>query len=483
MSSDSSSGSNDSAASIAVIGGGITGLASAHRLMELSQHDGRSVSIQLLEASGRLGGVFGTERIGEYLIERGADSFITNKPGAIQLCERLGLSEQIISTNEKYRRSLILHHGKPVPTPAGFNLLAPSQIWPMVTTPLLSWRGKLRVAKEYFLPANAPPGDESLADFVRRRFGQEALDRIVQPMVGGIYTSDPEKLSLRATLPRFPEMERDHGSVIRGLRRSAANASESASGARYGLFASLRDGMSTLLDALGKQIQKSHQLELGQRVDSVHQLADGTWTIQLSDGTPRPGFAAVILALPTYRAASLLEPVSTELATSLNQIEYASSAIVVTGHSLADIEHPLDAFGLVIPHCEGRRILATSFLSRKLDGRAPMGKVILRTFVGGAMQPEEYEHSDGEVIETVLAELHSIFGVKGEPDFAVVARYPQGMPQYTIGHLDRVAEIQRLAKSFPTLALAGNGYRGVGLPDCIQSGETAAEKIWATLTP
>lgn len=468
---------------VAVVGGGITGLSAAHRLIELSAERKVPVAVELFEATERIGGVFGSQRIGDYLIERGADSFITNKPAALRLCERLGLAGDLISTNPRYRRSLILFHGKPVATPEGFNLLAPSRIWPVVTTPLLSWKGKLRLAMEYVIPAKRTDDEESLAQFVRRRFGAEVLDRIAQPMVGGIYTSDPEKLSLEATLPRFPELERKYGSVIRGLRRSATNDAESASGARYGLFASLRHGMSQLQDALGERIRRHGLVTLNKAVAEIRHdsgSAATPWRLTFADGSQR-SFAAVIVTLPTHRAAEVLQGERPDLAAALNEIEYAGSAIVVSGHSLSDIEHPMDAFGLVIPHSERRRILATSFLSRKFEGRAPAGKIILRTFVGGAMQSEEYEHSDGEIVNTVMAELRSIFGLRGEPDFAVIARYPKGMPQFLVGHSARVARIRELLTRTPGLELAGNAYDGVGLPDSIHSGESSAERVLAHL--
>lgn len=464
---------------IAVIGGGITGLAAAHRLLELAADSQTRLHITLFEAADRVGGLFGSERIGDYLIERGADSFITNKSGAVKLCRRLGIEESLIPTDARYRRSLILHRGRPVPTPEGFNLLAPGRLWPMVTTPLLSWRGKLRFAAELFVPRRADQSDESLADFVRRHFGTEVLDRIVQPMVGGIYTSDPERLSVQATLGRFVEMEHRHGSLIRGMLRTRGQSSESASGARYGLFATPREGMQALLDALARAIQPKIEIRLSTQVVAIQRAAN-SWEVRTGAGHSED-FDGVIIALPAPAAAALLSPVDADCAAALSQFEYASSAIMVTGHSLADIDHPMDAFGLVIPHREGRRILAVSFLSRKFPGRAPEGKIILRTFVGGAMQPEEFNRSDEQIRATVLAELRSIFGVRKEPDFAVLARYPRSMPQFHVGHLQRVAGLRDQVRRLSHLELAGNYLDGVGVPDSIQSGEEAAELLLKSL--
>lgn len=471
---------------LVVVGGGITGLAAAQRLVDLRRQASpveSAIEIELVESSPQWGGVFGTEQIGDYTIERGADSFITNKPGAVQLAHRLGIEERLISPNPEFQRSLILHGGKTIPTPVGFNLLAPSRIWPMLTTPLLSWRGKVRLGFERFIPTQRDQTDESLASFVRRRFGQELLDRIVQPMVGGIYTADPERLSLQATLPRFLELERTYGSLIKGLRSNARQATETkqASGARYGLFATPQGGMSELLDALVQSISPEVKLTKGKAVQQVSQPAGSDGFDLLLDSSEVLRADGLILALPAYVSGGLLAGIDPLLSSALQEIEYASSAILVSGHRLSDIRHPLDAFGLVIPHVESRRILAVSFLSRKFPTRAPGDRVILRTFIGGAMQPEEYARSDAEVIETALGELHDILGVRGEPEFTRLARYERAMPQYTVGHLQRVANIRERARMYPALGLAGNAFEGVGVPDCIQSGETSATAVWNTV--
>jgi oxygen-dependent protoporphyrinogen oxidase len=335
---------------------------------------------------------------------------------------------------------------------------------------------------EYFVPPRAADGDEDLATFTRRRFGRQVLERIVQPMVSGIYTSDPEKLSLAATLPRFIEMERRHGSLIRAMRRrhrEQRTTNGDSSGARYGLFASLAGGMSELLDALSEQVRAQGQIWMDHAATAVETSdpdAPGV-RVTLSDGTVQRA-DGVVLALPAYRAADLIDSWAGELAEELRGIEYASSAIAVTGHRLEDVAHPLDAAGMVVPHVERRNILAVSFLSRKFAGRAPAGRVILRTFVGGAMQPELLEQEDAALGEMALAELRELLGVRGHPELLEVVRYHRAMPQYHVGHLERVARIEQLTAAMPRLALAGNACRGVGLPDCIHSGEAAAERVW-----
>ncbi len=492
MNRDSPQPNPDAPWRVAVVGGGVSGLAAAHRLMELTAASGRTCELTLFEAGPRVGGVMRTRRIGDYLVETGADSFITNKPWAVDLCRRLGLEDQLIPTDNRFRRSLVLRKGKPVPVPEGFMLLSPSKVWPVLTSPIFSPWGKLRLGMEYFLPRGRGDSDESLADFVRRRFGREALERIVQPLVGGIYTSDPEKLSLLATMPRFLDMEREFGSVIRGSRRQPTlqTPSETAdSGARYGLFATLNDGVSQLIQSLEHAVGQAATIQLNTAVNSIRRIANrGVYELRF-ESEPDVEVDAVVIALPTHRAADILaeldtpqsersEPSTTTdnpLCALLRQIEYASSAIVVSGYKLSQISHPLDAFGLVVPAIENHKVLAVSFSSRKFPGRAPDGHVLLRTFVGGAMQPELLDGSDAEILGIVEAELSDMLGVTGDADFSEVIRYQRAMPQYHIGHLERVEQIERQTAAYPGLALAGNAYRGVGIPDCIHSAEQAVD--------
>jgi oxygen-dependent protoporphyrinogen oxidase len=477
-------------ARVAVIGGGLSGLAAAHRVIELAASPRAQSRVELFEAGSRLGGAIWTERIGDCIAELGADSFITNKPAAIELCRRLGLDGRLIAIDSAHRQALVLRRGKPVPIPDGFMLMAPGRIWPVLASPIFSPWGKLRMGLEYFIPRRTGSEDESVASFVRRRLGAEALDRLVQPLVAGIYTSDPEKLSLAATLPRFIEMERRHGSLIRAARaqRQAAERSPEGtsreSGARYGLFASLRGGMSELVDALVGRIESAGTIHRDKGVRGLRRRSEaaGGFELETADGREH-SFDVVILALPANRAAELLSPIDAELSAALGEIEYASSAIVVTGHHERDIEHPLKASGLVIPAVEGRQILSISFASRKFAGRAPAGEVVLRTFVGGALQPELLQRSDEELTRLVRSELGDILSVRGEPTFVRISRHDGAMPQYCIGHRERVARIVTQLAGHPTLALAGNAYEGVGIPDCVQSGENAALRVFSALAP
>lgn len=464
---------------IAVIGGGITGLAAVFRLLEHGQATNQSLDVHLFECSNRLGGLICTQEIDGYQVELGPDSFITNKPAGVKLCQQLGLEDQMIGTDERFRRSLVLRKGRPVPVPDGFLLLTPAKVWPVLKSSIFSPLGKLRMGLEYFLPRkNADvEGDESLADFVRRRFGREALDRLVQPLVGGIYTSDPEKLSLRATMPRFLDMERDHRSLIKASRKQNNrndNQVSGTSGARYGLFASFKNGCSQLINALVEAISPTATIHLNTHVERVHRDSRKSWNVELED--KHLDFDRVLITTPTYITAGLIRDSSGELADSLDRIEYASSAIVCSGHRLSDITHPLDAFGLVVPAIESRKVLAVSFTSRKFP-RAPDGRVLLRTFVGGAMQPELFDLSDEELRSVVRDELKSMLGVSGTPDFMNVQRYKRAMPQYLLGHIDLVAAIEEKVAGLQGLELAGSAFHGVGIPDSIASGESAADRL------
>ena len=467
-----------------VIGGGASGLSAALSLQAAAggaSQAGRRIELELLESSGRLGGAIETVRQGDYLVERGPDMFITDKPAAVQLCRMLGLEGEIIRTDPGFGGSLVLRNGRPVRVPEGFGLLGTPRIGAVLGSSIFSWPGKLRMAMEPLVRRRAPAGagaeDESVASFVRRRLGHEALDRLVQPLVGGIYTGDLERLSLAATLPRFVEMEREFGSLWRGLRASASVGHESTGGARYGLFASLRGGLGQLVVAAERRLESACRIRLNTVVQSIERTSPvGEFVVGLVGGESIRA-DALVLAVPAPVASRLCVALSSDLSERLGRIETASSVVVCTGHRLEAIDHPLDAYGLVVPRVESRRVLAVSFASRKFSDRAPDGRVLLRTFVGGVLQPELVELGDDELSELVAEELKSLLGVGGVPDFVEVVRYRRMMPQYTLGHLDRVEEIEHRISEIPGLALAGSFLRGVGLPDCLASGSAAAASV------
>ena len=433
----------------------------------------------LLEAKDRVGGAIWTKRRDGFTIEGGADSFITNKPQGVELCQALGLGGQLIDTDPQHRRSFVVREGRLMPVPEGFVLLAPNRLGPLLTTPILSFRGKLRMLLDLVLPRRDDDGDESLAAFVKRRLGREVLERLVQPLVAGIYTADPADLSLKATLPQFPAMEQAHGSLIRGALRQARHTrsvERNASGARYGLFVTLADGMDTLPRTLAAAlppgtVRTSTAVRRISRPDPV-----SPWLIELLDGPPLSA-SAVVLATEAHASARLIDGFDPDLAQRLRAIPYASSLIVNVGYRRDQVAHPLDGFGAVVPAIERRSILAVSFLSVKFPHRAPPGTVLMRAFVGGAMQPELFDLDDATVTSLVRRDLTDLLGVTGEPLLVEISRHCRAMPQYTLGHLDRVAAIRLQAAKHSRLLLTGNAFDGVGIPDVIRNAQSAADAV------
>ncbi|MEX2357324.1 MAG: protoporphyrinogen oxidase, partial [Pirellulaceae bacterium] len=447
---------------VAVVGGGISGLAAVHHLRELDP----SLQVDLYEGEDKLGGVLQTTRTPEYLLEHSADNFITNIPWGLDLCRRLGLEPELLPTNESLRKAYVVCRGKLEEVPEGFLLMAPGKIWPILTTPILSPWGKLRLAAEYFVRRRTETSDESLRSFVERRLGREVYQRLVQPLIGGIYTADPDKLSIQATLRQFVEMEQRHGGLIRGMRKRTADAAQS--GARYSMFTAPRGGMTALVEALIRRMDPA-SVHLSARVDAVSR-AESMWRVEVN-GQILP-FDGVIVAAPAPHAANLLRG-ETELAKELEAIPYAGCSLVILTVDEKQIKRPIRGFGFVVPEIEKRKILAASFASYKFPDRAPEGKTVIRVFVGGACQPELGHLPDDRLRAIVQEELGDLIGLVGEPEQCLITRWHGKMPQYHLNHLDRVERIERHQDQLPGLALAGNAYRGVGIPQCIHSGEEA----------
>ncbi len=452
---------------IAIVGGGIAGLAAALRVTAKVPE----ARLTLLEAEPRLGGTIATVREQGFVVETGPDSFITDKPWALALCDRLGLSGDLVGTRDGDRRTHVARGERLHALPDGFLLLAPTALGPLVRSSLFSLPGKLRMGLDLVLPRPRHDRDESLADFVRRRLGREALERVADPLVSGIYTGDPECLSVASTMPRFRELEATHRSIILGLRRSAQ--ARGVAGARYGLFVSHRDGMGALVAALAARLPDS-AVQLRARVERM-QRAGGAWRLHLGGTTMDAD--AVVLACPAHTAGELVAPSDPILADALSAIAHASSAIVTLGVRARDLPHGLPGFGFVVPAVDRRDILACTFSSRKWVGRAPEGFELVRAFVGGVRRPEMVERDDAALIATARGELARYLGLTGEPVLARVDRWRHAMPQYDVGHAARVDVIDERVIALPRLALAGNAYRGVGIPDCVRSGEAAADAV------
>ena len=489
--------SSKAVARIAVIGGGISGLAAAHRLIELQP----ACQVVLFERDSRLGGVLSTVHEQGYQIEQSADNFITTVPYAVDLCKRLGLADELVQTNPRFRQTFVVHRGRLVKLPDGFLMMAPTRLWPLAVPPILSPLGKIRAALEYFIPPRSGDADESMAGFVRRRLGREAFERLVEPLVSAVYAADLEKLSVEATLSRFREMEREHGSLIRAMRRAMAarrqqqrsekhakNRDENQqnlagqSGARYSMFVTLRNGLSHLVDVLAARLPQG-TVRLNSPVTNI-KCTGGRWIVSFTVGseagkpsdTRHEEFDAVILATPSHVAADLLQSIDAELAAELARIEHSGTAIVSAAFGREQIGHALDGMGVVVPAVERSPILACSFSSQKYTHRSPDEDVVLRAFVGGARAPRMAEMPDEQLRPLVLNELAKLLQITGEPKYLRIAHWPRTMPQYHVGHKELVARIESRVATHAGLQLAGNAYHGVGIPDCIHSGETAAER-------
>ncbi len=460
-----------------VIGGGITGLTAAWDLMRRSPGD----EVVLFEASERLGGILGTHRIGDWLVEQAADMMVTEPDDGLSLFRELELDGELLPTDREKRGAMIWWNRRLYRIPDGFSLMAPSAFWPIARTGLLSWRGKWRLARERFVPPRAADDrDEDFESFAIRRCGAEAYERLIQPLVSGIYTADPRKLSMRATsLARFVQFERQYGSLTRGLiastKRSRVGEGR-ATGARYGMFVAPRLGMQQLIDRLadrlGDRIRRNCPVTDLRRVE-VDESARLAWQVTI-DGTSER-FDGVVLATPAARSAALLRTTDPSLARGLSEIEHASCAVVVLGLRRPTGVPPV--FGVLVPNAAGRPMIAAALTSHKFPGRAPADGLLVRVFFGGALNEPLTERPDDELIRLAIDELRSTIGLRGEVELSRVVRWTRAMPQYHVGHLDRVAEIERSAEAIPRLALAGNALRGVGIPDCVRAGRRAARRL------
>jgi len=460
--------------SVAVMGGGISGLSAAYYL----HRNCPSLEVKLFESASRVGGVIETTKHGGFLVEHAADNFITTTPDAVQLAEELGLADDLIRPGDSGRQACVLSRGRLRPIPPGFIVMAPSRIWPFLTSRILSCSGKLRAASEVFVPKRRSTADESMESFVCRRFGQEMFDRLVQPLIGGIYTADPKLLSLAATMPRFLQMERTHGSLIRAmLKQKKTGAIESSGGARYSQFMTLRGGMSQIVEGLARDLPAG-AIHLKSNVRAMKPLDDGRWAIRIDGRTNGwMDVDGVVVATPAHVASDLVGSFDRRLADELSSVNYASCAVVSLGYRREQIGVPLDSFGFVVPRVEKRLILSCSYSSVKYEGRATEDHLLVRVFIGGACQSPLMHLPEDQLIELAEWELGDLMKIKGAPVMRTIKRHMRTMPQYHVGHLDHVAEIDRRTEQWRCLQFAGSGIHGVGVPSCVKSGREAASKI------
>ena len=461
---------------IAIVGGGITGLAAAYHLEGQAKATGLPLSCRLIEREPRFGGKILTERVDGLTIEGGPDSFISMKPWGIELCKHLGLADHLTGTNPDQKQIYLLHKGRLVELPEGVVTLVPTRLWPFVKSPLISPLGKLRMGLDLIIPPRKDQQDESLGSFVKRRLGKEALERIAEPLLAGIYAGDANQLSLLSTFPQFREVEKNYGSLTRGMmaRRSAVAAGH----ARYTMFVTLKEGMSELAEALTKRLDPATRMA-GSFVTKVHPRST-TYEVVLADGRNLEA-DAVILATPAFVTADLLKQLDPLLSDRLIKIPYVSTSTVSLAYKRSGFPHPLNGFGFVVPRSERRMILACTWTSTKFPHRAASDHVLIRCFVGGAGREALALEEESTLIKRVCEDLKAIMGISMPPVLAKIYRWEKGTPQYNIGHLERVTEIEKMTDRHPGLFVTGAAYRGVGVSDCIHQGTQTAQKVLAYL--
>ncbi|MFC5861329.1 protoporphyrinogen oxidase [Acidicapsa dinghuensis] len=465
---------------VAIIGGGIAGLATAYEL-ELARKAGSDVEYELFEASSRLGGVLSSTEFEGTVIERGPDSFLTEKPAALQLCRELGLERDLAPSNDAQRKTFIVIRKRLVPLPDGLMFLVPTKLVPTALTRLFSIPSKVRMGFELLHPPRPQEGDESVADLVRRHYGQEAVNRLADPLLSGIYGGDATQLSAKAVLPRLVEMEAQYGSLTRGMlagmhARKSEQSNGSGSQAKTAprpLFTTLRHGMQQLVDAVTAKLDPS-RIHLSTSITALEKSKDG-WFLYADGIAAR--FDGVVIAAPAWIAAGLLTDVDEVLSGDLRDIPYSSSVTMNLVYDGADLDPLPEGFGFLVPEVERRSMMACTFLHRKFPGRTAPGKSILRAFLGGARNPNLLSESDEQLTHRVREDLMDILQVSAIPEYIEIQRWPRAMAQYSVGHLDRQARIRDRVARLPGLKLAGNAYDGIGISDCIRLGRQAAKDL------
>lgn len=472
---------------IAIVGGGIAGLSAAWSL-EKARRAGQEIEYTLYEAASRLGGVISSETVAGCVVEGGPDSFLTEKPAASALCRELGIGDQLLGSNDAERKTYIVVRNRLIPLPDGLMFMVPTKLLPTALTPLFSWTTKLRMAREFLFPPAPATADESVADMTRRHFGQETVDRLVTPLLSGVYGGDATQLSVRAVLPRMVTMEQEHRSLSRAMlaaRKKMPQPSQK-SGPPRSLFTTLRGGMRQMVDAIAAQLAPG-SIRLSSPIRSIAHNSihcanprpdctyDCGWLLETSSGQEH--FDGLILALPAWASASLLRPVDRLLSDVLSEIPYSSSITVTLGYDIAGLSRLPPGFGYLVPTTERRNMLACTFVHAKFAGRIPPGKGVLRCFLGGAGNDHLLNETDERLTETVLKELSEILGLQAKPTFVRIHRSRHGMAQYGVGHLERMQIVRDNASLLPAFALAGNAYQGIGVPDCIRTGQEAAETV------
>lgn len=468
---------------IVIIGGGIAGLAAAVHLKAGAKAYGKTVDVLLLEKNGRLGGKILTEKLDKFLIEGGPDSFLPEKVWTVNLAKHLGLEPEMLPSNDQFKGTFIYSNNELHSLPEGVMLMVPTSFWPMAKSKLISWPGKLRMGMDVFVPKRKIREDESLASFVTRRLGRECLEKIAEPLVAGIHTSNPDNMSVLATFPRFVQMEQKSGSLILGMlaaMKSRPHATLSGPPPKPGspkmtYFMSFKNGMQTLSQACADFIGKD-SIRMGASVKAIEPKGKG-YSVVLENGKLLDA-DHVMIASAAYDAAAMVKGINENLAAQMNKIEWSSSSTVSIAFRKDDVKVPLKGFGFIVPRVEGRRINAATYSSIKWSFRAPEDTILIRGFVGGGHHEElVHELDDAGMVRMVLEELDGILGLKANAQFSKVYRWYKGMPKYTVGHLDRIALLDRMLSAHPGLHLIGCSYKGIGIGDCVHEAQVAAERI------
>ena len=464
---------------IIIIGGGIAGLATAFYTLKKAKAASQPVHLTVLESSSRWGGKLSTNRVDGFVIEGGPDTFLATKPWGVTLCKELGLGERLQGTNPHQKNTYVLHKGRLLPLPDGLALMIPTDIPSILKSRLVSWPGKARMGLDFLLPARKVCADESLGNFVSRRLGREAYENLIEPLMSGIYAGDGDALSLASTFPYLRDLELKYGSLARGaleMRQQMAVRGQATLGSRSA-FLTPTTGLMEIVEALISYLQNNGAvLRLNALVKNVKRANVKKWNVELENGEALPA-DGIVLAAPAFAATKIVSTLDPQLAADLHAIPYASTATVSLAYRQSNLPHPLDGYGYIIPRHEGRRALACTWTSTKFPHRAPDGYALIRVFVGRAGQETDIAWDEASLLELAREELLLTLGINAEPLLARVFIWDKAMPQYNIGHSQRLTRIETALAQYPGIVLAGAGYRGIGIPDCIHSGELAANKI------
>ena len=459
---------------IVIIGGGIAGLSAAYYAKKKTS----DAHITVIESDSHWGGKITTDRVAfdkeQFIIEGGPDSFLATKPWGVALCKELGLSERLHGTNLNQKNTYVLHRNKLEPLPDGLSMMIPTNVPAILKSHLVSWLGKARMGLDFIQPAKNINGDESLGTFISRRLGREAYENLIEPLMSGIYAGDGDQLSLASTFPILRDLEIKHGSIARGaLEMRKQSNGKSVQGSRS-TFLTPATGLAEIVEALVKYLQTNNvDLRLNTSVSRISNM-DSRFLLELEDGSSLDA-DSVILATPAYVSATLLASFDPTLASTLKEIPYASTSTISIAYRQSDLTRKLDGYGYLIPRREGREALACTWTSTKFPHRAPDGHALIRVFVGRAGQ--DIPWNEIELIALAKEELKLTLGITAEPLLHRVFMWENAMPQYNLGHPEILKRIDTALENHPGLALAGNGYRGIGIPDCIHSGELAVNNI------